>query len=85
MVRRRTITYLHCEQLQLKRDTECDHCGRITRRERNLWIARGIVLTVIGLIALYGYLQIKGLPPNWSLDPLSPHRSRMSLQAAMSG
>lgn len=64
MPRRRTIACDHCGYLQLKRDTECDQCGRMTRRERNLWIAKGIQFAVIGLAALYGYFKIKALIPN---------------------
>lgn len=64
MPRRRTIACEHCGYLQLKRDTECDQCGHMTRRERNLWIAKGIQFAVIGLVVLYGYFKINGLTPN---------------------
>lgn len=61
MPRRRTIACNYCGYLQLKRDTECDQCGRMTSRERNLWIARGVKLAVIAVAFIYGYFKIKGL------------------------
>lgn len=64
MPRRRTIACDHCGYLQLKRDTECDRCGRITKRERSLWIARGIQFAIIAMFWLYGYFKIKGLAPH---------------------
>lgn len=64
MPRRRTIACDHCGYLQLKRDTECDQCGRMTRRERNLWIAKGIQLAIMAAVGLYGYFMIKGLFPH---------------------
>lgn len=63
MPRRRTIVCAHCGYLQLKRDTACDRCGRMTRRERNLWITKGIQLAAIIVAALYGYFKIKELAP----------------------
>lgn len=63
MPRRRTIVCDHCGYSQLKRDTECDQCGRMTRRERNRWIAKGIQLAVIFLLGAYGYVKITGLMP----------------------
>lgn len=63
MPRHRTIACDHCGYLQLKRDTECDQCGRMTRRERSRWIAKGIQLGVILLVGVYGYFKIKGLMP----------------------
>lgn len=54
MPRRRTIACDHCGYLQLKRDTHCDQCGRMTRRERTnvYWIALSIsiVLTVVAFV-----------------------------------
>lgn len=64
MPRRRTIACEHCGYLQLKRDTECDQCGRMTKRERNLWVGRGIQFAVIALVGVYGYFRIKGLAPH---------------------
>ena len=61
MPRRRTIACDHCGYLQLKRDKECDQCGRLTRRERNLWLAKAIQLVLILAVGLYGYSKIKGL------------------------
>lgn len=63
MARQRTIACDHCGYLQLKRDRECDQCGRMTRRERNRWIAKGIQLGVILLASVYGYVRLKGLMP----------------------
>lgn len=37
-----TIACDHCGYLQLRRDTDFDQCGPLTRRERNLWIAKAI-------------------------------------------
>lgn len=50
MPRRRTIACAHCGYLQLKRDVICDQCGRMTRRERNRWIAKavGVLAVLIG-------------------------------------
>lgn len=64
MPRRRTIACDHCGYLQLKRDTECDKCGRMTRRERSRWIAKGIQLAIMVVVGLYGYFKIKGLVPH---------------------
>lgn len=64
MPRRRTIACDHCGYLQLKRDTECDKCGRMTRRERRRWIAKGIQLAIMVVVGLYGYFKIKGLVPH---------------------
>lgn len=61
MPRRRTIACDHCGYLQLKRDTECDQCGRLTRRERNLWVAKAIQLAIILVAGLYWYFNLKGL------------------------
>lgn len=61
MPRHRTIACDHCGYLQLKRDTECDQCGRLTRRERNLWVTKAIQLAIILVAGLYWYFSIKGL------------------------
>jgi len=61
--RRRTIACDHCGHLQLKRDTECDVCGRITRRERSRWIAKAIQIGVVLVVAAAMYAKIKGLAP----------------------
>jgi hypothetical protein len=64
MPRYRTIACEHCGYLQLKRDTECDTCGRMTRRERSRWIAKGIQLAIMVAVGLYGYFKLKGLVPH---------------------
>jgi hypothetical protein len=63
MPRYRTIACDHCGYMQLKRDTECDQCGRMTRRERNRWIAKGVQLGVMLLAFAFIYAKIKGLAP----------------------
>lgn len=49
MPRYRTISCDHCGYMQLKRDSECAKCGRMTRRERDRWTAKGIQLLVMAL------------------------------------
>jgi hypothetical protein len=63
MPRYRTIACDHCGHLLLKRDTECEVCGRMTRRERQLWIAKAVQLGVILLVTAFAYAKLKsGLP-----------------------
>lgn len=64
MPRHRTIACDHCGQLQLKCDTECERCGRMTRRERNLWIAKTVQIGVIVLVGVFMYAKLKGLVPH---------------------
>lgn len=64
MPRYRTISCHHCGYMQLKRDAECEKCGRMTPRERDRWTAKGIQLLVMGAVILYGYYQIKSLFPH---------------------
>ncbi|SUZ28418.1 hypothetical protein CPBF424_22340 [Xanthomonas euroxanthea] len=61
MPRRRTIACDHCGYLQLKRDTECDQCGHLTRRERDLWLAKAIQIVIILVVGLYWYLRLAEL------------------------
>lgn len=61
MPRRRTIACDYCGFLQLKRDTECEACGRMTRRERNLWIAKAMQIGVIVLVGAVLLAKAKGL------------------------
>lgn len=61
MPRYRTISCDHCGFMQLKRDSECDACGRMTKRERRVWVMRGIVTVVTLLVGIVVYEQIKGL------------------------
>jgi len=63
MPRRRTIACDHCGYLQLKRDTECDACGRMTRRERHRWIAKAVQLGVILVVGAVFLAKVKGLAP----------------------
>jgi hypothetical protein len=63
MPRRRTIACDHCGFLQLERDTECKTCGRMTRRERNLWIAKTVQIGVIVLVGVFMYTKLRGLAP----------------------
>lgn len=60
MPRYRTIACDHCGHMLLKRDTECEVCGRMTRRERNLWIAKTVQIVVIVLVAAFVYFKLKG-------------------------
>lgn len=59
----RTTACDHCGHLLLKRDTECEVCGRMTRRERNLWTAKAIQIGVVLVAFAFIYLKIKGLAP----------------------
>ena len=61
MPRRRTIACDYCGFLQLKRDTECEACGRMTRRERNLWIAKAVQIGVIVLVGAVLLAKAKGV------------------------
>lgn len=63
MPRRRTIACDYCGHLQLKRDTDCEMCGRMTRRERNLWIAKAVQIGVVLLVFAFMYAKLKGLAP----------------------
>jgi hypothetical protein len=64
MPRYRTIACDHCGHLLLKTDTECEVCARMTRRERNLWIAKGIQIGIVLIVAAFIYFRLKtGLLP----------------------
>ncbi len=63
MPRGRTIACGHCGSLQLKRDSECEACGRMTRRERNRRIAKAVQLGVILLVGVFMYVKLKELAP----------------------
>lgn len=60
MPRYRTISCDHCGHMLLKRDIECEACGRMTRRERHLWVAKAVQLGVILLVAAFVYANLKG-------------------------
>ena len=47
----------------LKRDTECQVCGRMTRRERRLWIAKAVQIGVVLVAFAFIYVKVKGLAP----------------------
>lgn len=64
MPRYRSIACDHCGHLLLKRDTECEVCGRMTRRERSLWIAKAVQIGFVLLAAGVMYFRLKGLAPN---------------------
>lgn len=59
MPRYRTIACDHCGHLVRKRDTECEVCGRMTRRERNLWIAKGVQIGLVLIVGATMYFKIK--------------------------
>lgn len=59
MPRYRTIACDHCGHLLLKRDIECEGCGRMTRRERNLWIAKLLQIGFILLVGTVMYFKVK--------------------------
>ena len=61
MPRRRTRACDHCGYLQLKRDTQCEGCGRMTRRERVRWIAKTIQIGIVVLVVAMVYSRINGL------------------------
>lgn len=63
MPRYRTIACDHCGHMLLKRDTECEACGRMTRRERNLWLAKAVQIGVVLVAFAFIYFKVKGLAP----------------------
>lgn len=63
MPRYRTIVCTHCGHMLLKRDTECEVCGRMTRRERRLWIAKAVQIGVVLVAFAFIYVKVKGLAP----------------------
>lgn len=63
MPRYRTIACDHCGHMLLKRDTDCEVCGRMTRRERNLWIAKAVQIGIVLIVFAFIYLKVKGLAP----------------------
>ncbi len=60
MPRRRSISCDYCGSLQLKRDTECESCGRMTRRERKLWTLKAVQIGLVLIVVLVFYSRIKG-------------------------
>lgn len=62
MPRYRTIACDYCGHLLLKRDTECEACGRMTRRERKLWVARAAQVGFILIIGAFMYLKVANGP-----------------------
>lgn len=63
MPRYRTIACDHCGHMLLKRDTDCEVCGRMTRRERNLWIAKAVQIGIVLIVFAFIYLKVEGLAP----------------------
>ncbi|MBD7987099.1 hypothetical protein H9645_03565 [Luteimonas sp. Sa2BVA3] len=63
MPRYRTISCDYCGFMQLKRDRECEGCGRLTRRERRLWIAKSIQVGIVLVVGFVFYARVKGLVP----------------------
>lgn len=63
MPRYRTISCDYCGFMQLKRDRECERCGRMTRRERRRWAARSIPIAFALILALVLYAKAKGFIP----------------------
>ena len=63
MPRYRTIVCTHCGHMLLKRDTECEVCGRMTRRERTLWIAKAVQIAVVLAVSAFIYFKVRGLTP----------------------
>lgn len=54
MPRYRTISCAHCGFMQLKRDTVCERCGRLTARQARaqaFWIAK----VILGIVAVAGF------------------------------
>lgn len=63
MPRYRTISCEYCGFMQLKRDRECERCGRLTRRERRRLVASAIYLGVLLVVIGGFYATVKGLVP----------------------
>lgn len=63
MPRYRTIACDHCGHMLLKRDTDCEVCGHMTRRERNLWVAKAAQIGIVLVVFAFIYLKVKGLAP----------------------
>lgn len=61
MPRYRTIACDHCGHMLLKRNEYCEVCGSMTRRERNLWIAKTVQIAVVLVTFTFIYFKIKGL------------------------
>lgn len=61
MPRYRTISCHHCGFMQLKRDIECEGCGRLTRRGRRQLVLWSLNLGVVLVVGLVFYWKVKGL------------------------
>lgn len=61
MPRYRTIACDYCGHMLLKRDAECEMCGRMTRKERRLWIAKAIQLGIVLAASVVIYVTVTGL------------------------
>ena len=61
MPRYRTISCHHCGFMQLKRDTECERCGRLTKRGRRQLVLWSVNLAVVLTVGFVFYSQVKGL------------------------
>lgn len=59
MPRYRSIACDHCGHLLLKRDTECEVCGRMTRREQHLWLAKTVQIGFVLLVAGIMYYKVQ--------------------------
>lgn len=63
MPRSRTISCENCGYMQLKRDTECDRCGRMTKRAKTRMTLNAVYFAVMVVIVAVGYFQIKAQIP----------------------
>lgn len=61
MPRRRTISCENCGHMLLKRDTVCEMCGAMTRRERARWIANTVGFGLIVILGIVVYAKVSGL------------------------
>ena len=75
MPRRRTIACDHCGHMLLKRDNECEVCGRITSRELILGIAKVVQIGVALIVFAFMYFKVKRLSPISALLTV-PNRAR---------
>jgi len=64
MPRYRTIACDHCGHMLLKRHSECEACGCMTRRGKRLFVAKAIQIGIFLVASAWVFLTIKGLGPH---------------------
>ena len=61
MPRYRTISCQHCGFMQLKRDTTCDGCGRLTARAGRKLVAGFVYICALLVICALFYTKIQSV------------------------